>query len=1054
MDVSPKRLIFFTILLFLCGLLYSNNEKIGDSLFRNQNYKSAIVTYGLELEDCKIADDSLRIYYKICYSHYYNKNYDSLNVLLSKIDTSLVKRFKIIHYYLLAELNYRKGFYEISRTNYLNSIKLCYKFNVRDSSLADSYFGLSNTEWINYDYRKAALYNFIALKYYKKNNSSISNYINVLIAIYSYYDSNKQYKKANLIIKILEKIRHNYKLSQLYNYKINRTLGIHWVYKENYALALGYLIKAYENTDNKTSIDDNIELNRFLGYVYYRLGDYISSVKYYNNLSEILIKENKNPSYVAETQSYIISNKIILNDTSALRNIELLNRYNLKSQRFSDSYITEKQARIIQMFDTSLSIQLYNKAIELNKANVGNNNTIYTNLAILYSKRDKEICIKYLKKSFATLVKNKNNKLINYINYYNNSARVNYNIKLFSNALEDVQLSIKYNCKNFKSTALNENPDYETAFDYISLISSLRLKSKIYTELYHETKDISNLIYSLDALNHAIKYSEYLLNTHNSEDSKLYVLSNYNMLFSTAINQAAILYNKTGDNNYLIHSFKLSDKNKVTVLNKQINNNQLAKNSKIPKELIEKERGLTKKISFLKNKIYALEKDNNKTSLYLLKDKLFEFEKNRQFIIDKIKKTCPEYNEEIKLDIKSLQNNLSTNQAIIEYSLTDTVLYSFLITKKDLKLHSHKIDSSFYKNITSYKNFIIDAKFDGQIKNTFDLFFESSSYLYKVLIHPFDSIIQNRSLIIVPDKNLSFIPFESLIINNPKLDSEPKYLFFRNPISYSYSSYSILFNFQNDNSNFAGFFPKYEYKESKNYPALAPLFNSSNESITLFHEFECDTFTENNAAEKMFKKHGNKYGILHLSMHSIIDLKKPEFSKLCFTNNNDSIYDGLININELSSINLNANHVVLSGCNTGNGKLENGEGVMSFSRAFLENGTSSILMSLWKADEISSYEITKKYYNYLSQGLNKDYALQKAKIDFYKTSNMYYRHPFFWSGLSIIGDCSPINIKTKSNYYFYYIIATALFLLIIILRVVFVKNCYLRLILYRIISRL
>lgn len=1058
MKINAKQLL--TTIMSICVFfnLFSNNTKQADSLFANGLYNEAIITYTSNMANCKTHADSLDLYYKICFSNLYNKDYDRLKILLSKADNTKSPKYQILHKFLIAELHYRENNYNLSEKSYVETIKLCYKYSIKDSIIADSYYSLSNIESIKYNYKKAAYYAFIALKYYKINSSSINNYVNSLIVLYSYYFTSNNHLKANKIIKILEKFKNKYDFSEIYNYKLNRTIGIHWVYKENYSMALNYLVNASENIENMNLIDEKIELNRFLGYIYYRLGDYVSSIKYYYNLSNLLIKNDKSPSYIAETQSYIISNKIVLKDTSAIDNIKKLIHYNRNCNRFNDGEIYEKYARICQEFDTASSINFYNKSLEyfFNAKDEYNDNcySIYRNLSLLYLKENKEESINCLKKAITALVKSRNKKIIYFINFYNSSATVNNKFRNQQLALENIQTSLKYNCKHFKPTALNENPDCKTPTDYTSLIYSLKLKSKIYTELYRETQDISNMKYSLDALNHAIKHSEYLLNTHNSEDSKLYVLSNYNMLFSTAINQAAILYNKTGDNNYLIHSFKLSDKNKVTVLNKQINNNQLAKNSKIPKELIEKERGLTKKISFLKNKIYALEKDNNKTSLYLLKDKLFEFEKNRQFIIDKIKKTCPEYNEEIKLDIKSLQNNLSTNQAIIEYSLTDTVLFSFLITKKDLKLHSHKIDSSFYKNITSYKNFIIDAKFDGQIKNTFDLFFESSYYLYKVLIHPFDSIIQNKSLIIVPDKNLSFIPFESLIINNPKLDSEPKYLFFRNPISYSYSSYSILFNFQNDNSNFAGFFPKYEYKESKTYPALAPLFNSSNESSTLFNEFECDTFTENNATEKMFKKHGNKYGILHLSMHSIIDLKKPEFSKLCFTNNNDSIYDGLININELSSINLNANHVVLSGCNTGNGKLENGEGVMSFSRAFLENGTSSILMSLWKADEISSYEITKKYYNYLSQGLNKDYALQKAKIDFYKTSNMYYRHPFFWSGLSIIGDCSPINIKTKSNYYFYYIIATALFLLIIILRVVFVKNCYLRLILYRIISRL
>ena len=103
---------------------------------------------------------------------------------------------------------------------------------------------------------------------------------------------------------------------------------------------------------------------------------------------------------------------------------------------------------------------------------------------------------------------------------------------------------------------------------------------------------------------------------------------------------------------------------------------------------------------------------------------------------------------------------------------------------------------------------------------------------------------------------------------------------------------------------------------------------------------------------------------------------------------------------------------VLSACNTGFGKLEKGEGVMSMARAFHFSGVPAVVMSLWKVPDRSTKEIMLHFYKYLKEGNSKSVALQKAKLDYLSsTDDMALRHPYYWAGFVINGNTEPLDLK-------------------------------------------
>lgn len=113
--------------------------------------------------------------------------------------------------------------------------------------------------------------------------------------------------------------------------------------------------------------------------------------------------------------------------------------------------------------------------------------------------------------------------------------------------------------------------------------------------------------------------------------------------------------------------------------------------------------------------------------------------------------------------------------------------------------------------------------------------------------------------------------------------------------------------------------------------------------------------------------------------------------------------------------------MVLSACNTGMGELENGEGLMSLSRALTYAGVRSSVYSLWEVPDEETAEIMLSFYEHLKSGYSKVEALALAKRDFL-ANNPLKNHPFFWAGFVINGNTDSLSDTTFPNTYLWLIV--------------------------------
>ena len=289
-----------------------------------------------------------------------------------------------------------------------------------------------------------------------------------------------------------------------------------------------------------------------------------------------------------------------------------------------------------------------------------------------------------------------------------------------------------------------------------------------------------------------------------------------------------------------------------------------------------------------------------------------------------------------------------------------------------------------------------------------------------------------QHLIVVPDGDLGYIPFESFLTqeSDQKGFGAQAYLLRDYQISYAYSATLLFDGFKHDrNPKHKGaisFAPSYQNKITdslklvalgKSRDQITNLVWNQGEAKAVTNFLSGNPFTGNIATETAFKEQAGDYSVIHLAMHALVDDRNPMYSKLIFSQEGDSLNDGFLNTYELYNMNLNAELAVLSACNTGSGKLVRGEGIMSLARGFAYAGCPSVVMSHWQVDDEATAQLMEYFYEGLSEGLSKSTALRQAQLKFLETAEPRQAHPFYWSSFVMIGEDTPV--KEDSNLWLY-----------------------------------
>ena len=412
-----------------------------------------------------------------------------------------------------------------------------------------------------------------------------------------------------------------------------------------------------------------------------------------------------------------------------------------------------------------------------------------------------------------------------------------------------------------------------------------------------------------------------------------------------------------------------------------------------------------------------------RTNLLTSRDKLY---KEKKVLEDQIKTIAPAYANLAYPETTThhqTQSVLQNNETLVSFFTGTENTYAFIITPTAFQMLDLGSTDSLKTLVNQYRHDLLpnqrDAVKRGDMMQNNQLkpqFFSLSSQLYQKLWTSVKAtgLLKGKDIIIVPDGFLNYLPFELLIEDHAIRDfKDYNYLIKRHSISY-YPSATVL-HFERTNKqtphaptqDFLGiavsdFQNNHCYEEDTAPFSSLPLNKSEVDNIAKrfanYRVLKGDQTKESDLKEMDL----GPYRYLHFSTHGLINTENPDFSRILLTPADTE--DGCLNLYEIFDLELNADLVSLSACETGLGKLVRGEGMVGFTRALMYAGTPSVILSLWNVADESTKNLFVNYYSELSQnGADKYLPLRAAQLHMIQQGGEY-ANPFYWAPFIFIGE--------------------------------------------------
>ena len=587
-------------------------------------------------------------------------------------------------------------------------------------------------------------------------------------------------------------------------------------------------------------------------------------------------------------------------------------------------------------------------------------------------------------------------------------------------ALIFYQKGLRSAAVTFDDANLLANPKVE---DLISPLLSIPIFEAKGNLLLQSDRDENQLLASLIAYERAIDILESICNKYQSEFAKLHLGEQAVRMTEKGIHAARQLFQITRDDKFKTKMFTLADKGKAMALRSAILDSKASGLNSIPSEMSDRERSLKIKLAHLKQQFKKTRNTNN----HNIDKKIFNTTEALYFLQDSLKTFFPEYsflkNSAPSLASDSLQLFLENkNTAVIEYFFGKNSAYAFIVTADHFYVERLNDLNQIRETVLSLRELIQSMSFRMDAQGAYQNYVRDASVLYSLVLEAplknLDSSIEE--LIIIPDGPLWLVPFEILLDDQASTDQvnfgtkNLPYLLKKYALTYSHSSRLLLEQNSHNSTNttipFLGHAPQFNgrtdmavrscFEAGTNLPELK---HSAIEVKNISSQFNGQSFYGNEATRNSFLKLAPQAEIIHLSTHACMNNDDPLDSRIFFSEND------FINTEDIYNLDINAKMTMLSACQTGLGRVYNGEGMISLARAFQHAGCPSVTMSLWSVADASTTEMTTLYYSYLNDGLPKNKALQQAKLDFINAQSPSKQHPFFWAGFVHLGDFSPIE---------------------------------------------
>lgn len=400
------------------------------------------------------------------------------------------------------------------------------------------------------------------------------------------------------------------------------------------------------------------------------------------------------------------------------------------------------------------------------------------------------------------------------------------------------------------------------------------------------------------------------------------------------------------------------------------------------------------------------------------------------------------------------QERLKENEVLIEYMIADEKTFVFIVGKRSLHYEvlpfgrkGYRMTAGGAESLPGVTQMVqrvspmfnpIDGSMDGRPlidARWASIQLRALQEVYRCMFQPVArSLPPGAELIIVPDDILYLLPFE-MLVTGFKSSYQAEYLLAQYPISYAYSASLLLdlprpvgdavrqvllvanpelgpgtgrVSMPSTGTRFA--------RRADTEPLRYRLPYAEDE-VRRIHRVLPNSLTliGARATEAAFKRNAAAAGVVHIATHSIYDRQNYLDSRILFASGdriNQEGEDGVLYLHEIMNLRLSAALVILTGCETGLGRLRRGGGLEGVSRAFLAAGVPSVMGTLWPVvDSDATSDLMARLYKHLANGLDKRAALQKAKLEL--IAEKKGADPFYWAAFVLIGDTQAVKVETN-----------------------------------------
>lgn len=646
---------------------------------------------------------------------------------------------------------------------------------------------------------------------------------------------------------------------------------------------------------------------------------------------------------------------------------------------------------------------------------------LYENFGNLYSEMKKyNKAAFYFEKAMQIVLEQYGDRNNEIAEIYNLRGQSLINQMHFEKALEDYHNMLTALIPDFTSSDYHTIPDVQYEHPYFkNIIAADFNKGDAFFNWYKHESEIRYL--NLALRNYKAAYQQIVIARQSIGDdlSKPFLMSNFQSSVENSIYCAHMLYRKTKDKHFIQDMLYFVELTKYLNVLDALQRAERASNSTVPVELLVSLENTRNELG----KLQAIELQHQHLALSIdsvgiLRDQILDLINTRRNLTSKISKHATNEGTSINLvNMVDTQKQLEDDEQILEFFWgTDSILVISL-TQESAEVssisNSMEIDSLFI----SVGNIL---KGERSFKtHTVEQYSRMTFSIYQKLFQP---LITKSKIIVIPDGPLNLIPVDALVKKHQPdrlTFKDLNYLLYDYEITYAYSS-SILFykprkkriaidevlafSYSDDNSQGLS-----SFRQDK----FSPIPGTYEELQTLSRLFNNVTyFTGENALKANFINHAGNGDLIHLGVHGIGDPKVVDNSRLIFRT--DDREPGNLYAYDIYNLKINARLVVLSGCETGLGRRQTGEGIFSIARAFSYAGCPSVVMTMWRVPDTFTVPIVDEFYEQLHDGQSIGASLRTAKLKFLEGADELSAHPANWAEFVLNGQDQSFQKQAMS----------------------------------------